>query len=677
LLLLAAVTIAVIMFAARASIERRLVQSYLEQRTGASVTFDGVNVGYGVNAGLRTLSIDGLHIARGAAELEVPHADVSFGGPLEILVRSPHLAFPLPPADGSDGSDPTASTVAWLRGAQARVRVFDGRVDIVPPADVSAALLPVLHTSNVAGTLALEPQAAAYDLSGDLVGDGRTYPFAARAASRGGSLTGSVSAPALPAAPFAALAPSLAAVTGGELHDVALAFGDQLRADATLVDVDASFGAYRLRGLRGPLALRGDRLGTPGLDGFLGRVPLSVVGEIHDLREPAENLRTGTRELAELDRLLAAVAAQRDVGWAHLETTAPGIAFAQYGARAPIGPRVISVLIVDPKEPSLRLGTAISSDHVISKGERTSQLAQRTGAVAGVNGDYFDIGRSYEPQGLLIRDGTIVRGPTDRAALVLDRANNVRFAEFHLDGSVRTRGRTYPMTQINTWPPGRVTLVTPDYGATLPPAPATFVRLAAVDAARHLYRATAVESAAAGLRVSFGVAFGPLVRGAAPRVGDLFRINYHLAPPVTNVAAGIGGGPILLKDGRWYEDPHAPAPAERDVRWPVVAFGSTAAGLLLFAAVDGRHPERAVGMTRPEFAALLRSYGVRDAMAFDSGGSVTLVARAPGEGAVSVRNTPSDDSAERFVSDALLVFSSAPRDEIVNGPPSPAPPVMP
>jgi hypothetical protein len=30
-----------------------------------------------------------------------------------------------------------------------------------------------------------------------------------------------------------------------------------------------------------------------------------------------------------------------------------------------------------------------------------------------------------------------------------------------------------------------------------------------------------------------------------------------------------------------------------------------------------------------------------------------------------VRNTPSDDSAERYISDALLVFSSAPPDEIV------------
>jgi hypothetical protein len=291
-----------------------------------------------------------------------------------------------------------------------------------------------------------------------------------------------------------------------------------------------------------------------------------------------------------------------------------------------------------------------------------------------VNGDYFDIGRSYQPQGLFVRAGSIVRGPTDRAALVIDRSNKVTFAEFHLNGSVESRGRSYPITQVNSWPPGQVTVITPEFGTVLPPAIATqFARLEAVDAARHLYRVAAVESADNELRASFGIAFGPLAKGANPRVGDRITLSYSLAPNVDNIVAGIGGGPILLKHGAWYEDPHAPAPDERNVRWPVVALGATADGMLLLAAVDGRHPERAVGMTRPEFADLLKSYGVVDAMALDSGGSVTMVSRAPGDLAASVRNKPSDDSAERYISDALLVYSSAPPNEIVKPAPSPQP----
>ena len=66
------------------------------------------------------------------------------------------------------------------------------------------------------------------------------------------------------------------------------------------------------------------------------------------------------------------------------------------------------------------------------------------------------------------------------------------------------------------------------------------------------------------------------------------------------------------------------------MQWPVIAIGTMPDGTLMFAAVDGRHPERSIGMTRPEFGELLRGYGMIDAMALDSGGSVTLVSRAPG-----------------------------------------------
>jgi hypothetical protein len=70
-------------------------------------------------------------------------------------------------------------------------------------------------------------------------------------------------------------------------------------------------------------------------------------------------------------------------------------------------------------------------------------------------------------------------------------------------------------------------------------------------------------------------------------------------------------------------------------------------------------------MTRPEFSELLERFGATDAMALDSGGSVTLVARAPGDANVTVRNVVSDFSNERWISDALYLYSSAPQPSIV------------
>ena len=97
----------------------------------------------------------------------------------------------------------------------------------------------------------------------------------------------------------------------------------------------------------------------------------------------------------------------------------------------------------------------------------------------------------------------------------------------------------------------------------------------------------------------------------------------------------------------------------------MIALAHLSDDLLLLVAVDGRHPERSIGMTRPEFASLLQRFGALDAMALDSGGSVTLVSRAPGDENVSVRNQPSDHSDERWVSDGLFLYSSAPPPEIV------------
>jgi hypothetical protein len=190
--------------------------------------------------------------------------------------------------------------------------------------------------------------------------------------------------------------------------------------------------------------------------------------------------------------------------------------------------------------------------------------------------------------------------------------------------------------------------------------PAAGVTFAALEPAGRAgrYRVTSVTPATAPIPVTFGLAFGPSVHGTV-HAGEIVDVAYALEPHVDGAVAAIGGGPILVRDGAWYEDPHAPAPDERDYRWPVVALARQSDERLLLVAADGRHPERSVGMTRPEFADLLIRLGATDAMALDSGGSVTMVSRAPGDATVSVRNVPSDNSAERWVSDALFLYSSA------------------
>jgi hypothetical protein len=131
------------------------------------------------------------------------------------------------------------------------------------------------------------------------------------------------------------------------------------------------------------------------------------------------------------------------------------------------------------------------------------------------------------------------------------------------------------------------------------------------------------------------------------RTGDRVRIGYHLIGP-RRFRFALGGFAIL-KDGA--------APAGLDA---VALAGRTAAGVsrngrhLYLVVVDGRSV-LSTGMTLGDLAALLGEVGADDAMNLDGGGSSTFALRAPGEPAVTVRNTPSDGS-ERAVANGIGVF---------------------
>jgi len=141
-------------------------------------------------------------------------------------------------------------------------------------------------------------------------------------------------------------------------------------------------------------------------------------------------------------------------------------------------------------------------------------------------------------------------------------------------------------------------------------------------------------------------------------VGMPVQVNLGTAPDWHHLRWAIGGGPLLVYDGQIVDDPHSPVPGERDRRNPVVAIGISRDGRkALLAEIDGRQPRLSIGLTQPQLAAYMQWLGADQAMAFDSGGSATMVVRFPWRAFPSVMNSPSD-GRERPVANALLVFSS-------------------
>ncbi len=348
------------------------------------------------------------------------------------------------------------------------------------------------------------------------------------------------------------------------------------------------------------------------------------------------------------------------------EAIAPGVRRGVYRLETSSGPLAIEVVAVDPRERSLHFDAVLASDRLISEGETLSSMARRTGAVAGLNADYFDIGQTNQPLGIVVREGNLVRTPSKRVALDVRRDRFVHFESFAFRGTVRYGSASIPLTAVDEWPPqGGASFLTPAYG-TLQAAPGVaLATLVPVDAAATAsvagtYRVTSVGEATAASVHGPMLGFGPAAQSIAPppSPGDTVSIDAVTEPPLDDVVTAVGGGPQLVADGNPVEDPNAPAPEERDRRLPVS--GAALAGdELLLLAVDGRQPALSIGLTRPEFAALMLGFGASEGMAFDSGGSAELVGRILGDASASVLNAPSDGE-ERRIADGLFVYSDAP-----------------
>ncbi len=351
------------------------------------------------------------------------------------------------------------------------------------------------------------------------------------------------------------------------------------------------------------------------------------------------------------------------------EFVAPGVRRGTYRLQTSEGPLVVNVVAIDPREPTVRFGAVLANDRMISGGETVSSMAHRTQAIAGVNADYFDIGNTNQPLNVVVENGALERTPSKRVALDVRTDRSVHFETIAFSGSVGYGSASVPLTTVNEWPPqGGAGIVTPAYGA-LKAAPGVRVaELVPADPA-HLaetiagtYRVASVGDAGSQNVTGTLLAFGPAAQAIAPppAPGDSVVISAATTPALDTLACAVGGGPLLLANGRVASDPNAPAPEETDVRFPVSGAALGPAGEVLLASVDGRQADLSIGVTRPEFAQLFLGFGATDAMAFDSGGSATLVARVLGDRDAGVLNSPSD-GRERPVADGLFVYSDAPR----------------
>jgi exopolysaccharide biosynthesis protein len=141
--------------------------------------------------------------------------------------------------------------------------------------------------------------------------------------------------------------------------------------------------------------------------------------------------------------------------------------------------------------------------------------------------------------------------------------------------------------------------------------------------------------------------------------GSVVRISTATLPDVRGARMAIGGGPILVKDGRRQKidgtglfDANSYSVRSMEERHPRTAVGWNEKFIYLVE-VDGRYRTSA-GMTLAEVAGYLLGIGCTDAVNLDGGGSATLWCNG------RVANRPCD-GRERPIANGLVVLrKSAP-----------------
>jgi hypothetical protein len=345
---------------------------------------------------------------------------------------------------------------------------------------------------------------------------------------------------------------------------------------------------------------------------------------------------------------------------------APGVQQADYEFLTADGPIAVHVVAVDGRRKDLHLGAVLARDRLISSGETVASMAQRTGAVAGINGDYFDINNTNAPLNILISDGRLLHAPRQRYAIAIDRDGAAHFEEFSFSATLEIGANSVALDGLDELPPPHdgTSLITPEFGSVPASQNLTLIALQLLDGTPPLarYRVTGIVDNTTVQPPGYYAAIGLNAYAAAgvPNVGDLAAVTGDLAPEsLSNVAAAIGGGPLILHQGALYADPDGPSGGEFARLIPASGVALEPDGTLLLIEVDGRQPTVSIGVTRPQFAALMYALGATEGMALDGGGSSTLVARDLGWRDATVKNSPSD-GRERPVGDGLFVYSDAP-----------------
>ena len=347
---------------------------------------------------------------------------------------------------------------------------------------------------------------------------------------------------------------------------------------------------------------------------------------------------------------------------------ADGVTFVHYRLLFSRGPAHVFVVEVSPVS-SHSLKPVIANNRIGTL-EEVSSIAKRSGAIAAINGGFFDT-RSHLPVGLIaIRHRILYNQWLNRAVLGIDERGFAHFGTFRVGAEVSFPkvGKSITVHGFNrNRKENEVLIYYPEFGENtrtnewgvevvcrrISPQNSSYP-FAILEPERYLISSVsriATSIPADGMVISFHL---PVVKTYSwldkVMLGDEIVVKTNLTGDWSTFPYLLGGGPMLVYGGQIVlnaakEDFRASynSPTAR------TAVGKTYDDRILIIVVDSGSKDYSIGATWTELAYVIKGlYNVSDLMGFDGGGSSTMYVEG------RVVNQPKG-GAERKVSNILAV----------------------
>lgn len=354
------------------------------------------------------------------------------------------------------------------------------------------------------------------------------------------------------------------------------------------------------------------------------------------------------------------------------EPIAPGVVRYKYQVKRSKGNAEANVIKVDLNNPNAKINTVAGGGTYTNKAT-VSQMANRTNAVALVNGDFFTMQLEGAPQG-----PSVINGETKSSPAVLNDiwsfgidSNDKAFIELtKFVGSVTaSNGRSFPIDGLNKtkyW-----------YQPSMEYSHQNKIQLydsfwtAKTRGDKNggevlLNENNVVEQISYNKGLDMSIPNGKKIlqfSGSAikfiqdnVKVGDKLGIKYNIEPN-RNWKMMIGGHAVLVDNG-------AVKPYTRDIKFIDGVRARTAVGIsqdgktVYVVTAEGR-TKRSSGLTIAELAKFMQEIGVYKAMNLDGGGSTAMAVRNLGDLNRTRATNPERNGAERRVVNGLGVYNTS------------------